>query len=112
MNNGFSEIGAFQENGNEVKHYYFEDYHLWVWTDPSKDVVKFEFTYKNWRVKYSGGQFSPGSENYIMPVFFIIEQEFGADPICKSKLLDIRDSYSLSLNLPIHHPQAGIADRV
>jgi hypothetical protein len=101
MHNEFSEIGAFLDEGNEARHFYFEDYHLWTWVDANKSIVKFEFAYNNWRVKYSQGEFTRGSENYIGPMFLIVDERFGADLGIRAKLLAIRDAYNESLSPPM-----------
>ena len=108
MTDYFSEIGSFRENGIEVKHYYLNDYHLWIWADEKKSISRFEFSYQNWRVKYSDRVFSRGSENYVMPMFFILEQGFGADPEIRAGLLHIRDSYPGGLRLPEEGPRPSM----
>jgi hypothetical protein len=91
MEQEFSEFGAYQEKGAEVRHYICEDYHLWVWLDGRLEICRFELHYNEWRVKYCDGAFLRGSEEFIMPVFFLIDLKFNCDALIRSKLLRIRD---------------------
>jgi|GEM_PF-6608233 hypothetical protein len=94
MDEGFYLFGEYRDEGFEVRHYICGDYHLWIWSDEAGSLARFEFRYKDWRIKYSGGEFSRGSENYIMPMFFILDQLFACDADVQARLLGIRDDYS------------------
>jgi hypothetical protein len=101
MNNGFSEIGAFNDDGLDARHFFCDDFHLWTWVDSSKDIVKFEFAYNAWAVKYAQGEFSRGTENYINAMFIIMDERFNVDAELRSRLLAIRDDYNRIFSVPI-----------
>jgi hypothetical protein len=90
MDEGFFELGSYDENGVEVKHYVYEEYHLWVWVKDLTQVTRFDFQYKDRCVAYSDGAFTRGSFNHIMPMFFIIELKFNCDEALRQQLLAIK----------------------
>jgi len=94
MDEGFYLFSEYRDEGNQARHYICGDYHLWVWRDAADAIVKFEFQYKDKRVKFSGGEFSRGSENYVMPMFFILDQLFSCDEDILAGLMGIRDGYA------------------
>jgi len=59
MEHEFLELGAYKENGADVKHYICDDCHLWVWLDGNQGIRRFEFHYNEWRVKYCKRGFRP-----------------------------------------------------
>jgi hypothetical protein len=93
MDEGFYLFSEFRDGDSQAKHFICYNYNLWIWSDGAGGIVKFEFQYQNWRVKYSSGGFSHGSENYIMPMFFLLDQLFTCDPDLLAKLLGIKESY-------------------
>ncbi len=107
MDDGFYLFSEYRDEGSEAKHYICGDYHLWVWADGVGAVRKFEFQYQDKRIRYADGEFSHGSENYIMPMFFIIDQLFGCDANVEAKLLGIRDQYVPWLHAPGQESDRG-----
>ena len=93
MDDQFYLFSEYQDDGYEARHFICGDYHLWIWSDDDGTVVKFEFHYKDRIVKYADGAFSRVSENYILPVFFLVEQLFTCDNGLQSSLLALRDEY-------------------
>jgi hypothetical protein len=107
MDHEFLEFGAYRENGAEVKHYICDDYNLWVWVQGGDVIGRFELHYNAWRVKYCDGAFLPGSEEFIMPAFFLIDLKFNCDAAIRSRLLEIRDSLGAPDASPAH---AGVIE--
>jgi hypothetical protein len=94
MDEGFYLFSEYRDEGNEARHFICGDYHLWIWTDDAGRLARFDFHYKDRCIKYVAGDFSHGTENYLMPMFFILEQLFTCDEDIRAKLLGIRDEYS------------------
>ena len=101
MDDAFYLFNEYLDNGSTARHFICGEYHLWIWTDDTGAVTRFEFHYKERRVKYAGGEFSRGSENYIMPMFFILDQLFNWDADIKAGLLSIRDDYAPGMRAAI-----------
>jgi len=93
MDDGFYLFSEYRDEGNQARHYICGDYHLWVWTDVADAIAKFEFQYKDKRVKFCDGEFNRGSENLVMPMFFILDQLFECDEGILARLMGIRDDY-------------------
>jgi hypothetical protein len=93
MDDCFFLFSEYRDEGYEARHYICGDYHLWTWSADDGEIDRFEFHFKDRAIKYSGGGFSRGSENYVMPMFFILEQLFACDADIQAKLLGIRDGY-------------------
>ena len=108
MDDGFFLFSEYRDEGSEAKHYICGDYHLWVWADGVGAVRKFEFQYQDKRIRYADGEFSHGSENYIMPMFFIIDHLFGCDANVEAKLLGIGTNTSLGCTLPVRNRIGGL----
>jgi hypothetical protein len=106
MDDGFFLFSEYRDEGNEARHFICGDYHLWIWSDDACAIVRFEFHYKDRRVKYFGGEFLRGSENYVMPMFFILDQLFTCDADLQARLLGIRDDYASGMQVP-SHPDFG-----
>ncbi len=109
MDDGFFLFSEYRDEGHDARHFICGDYHLWVWRDDGGPIIRFEFQYQDKRIKYSDGRFSHGSENYIMPMFFLLDNLFCCDPDILAGLLGIRDEYLPRLQPPNPPGQPGSA---
>ncbi len=100
MDEGFYLFSEYLDEGKQAKHYMCGDYHLWVWSNDGGDLLRFEFRHKDKRIVYSGGEFSRGAENYVGPMFFILDQLFNCDGEMQAKLLRLRDDSVPELQSP------------
>jgi hypothetical protein len=97
MDEQFYLFSEYRDGDLDARHYICGDFHLWVWSAQDGSIAKFEFHYKDRIVKYFDGAFARECENYIMPVFFLIEQLFNRDPDMQASLLALKENYSAGL---------------